>query len=87
MLLVLAIFYCTIFETSLYVASYDSHGHDGGIRTRLHRGVLPSAGRSRRHLVESSSFTVSDAAMVSVFVSAEIELVLSPLPLEYAFLL
>jgi hypothetical protein len=34
-----AIFYCLRFETSLFVASYDSQGHGGGIRTRLHAGV------------------------------------------------
>jgi hypothetical protein len=30
------IFYCLAFETSLFVASYDSQGHGGGIRPRLH---------------------------------------------------
>jgi hypothetical protein len=34
-----AIFYCLRFETSLFVASYDSQGHGGGIRPRLHTGV------------------------------------------------
>jgi hypothetical protein len=33
-----AIFYCLRFETSLFVASYDSQGHGGGIRPRLHKG-------------------------------------------------
>jgi hypothetical protein len=33
------IFYCLSFETSLFVASYDSHGHGGGIRPRLHTGL------------------------------------------------
>jgi hypothetical protein len=33
-----AIFYCLSFETSLFVASYDSQGHGGGIRPRLHTG-------------------------------------------------
>jgi hypothetical protein len=32
------IFYCLTFETSLSVASYDSQGHGGGIRPRLHTG-------------------------------------------------
>jgi hypothetical protein len=32
------IFYCLRFETSLFVASYDSQGHSGGIRPRLHAG-------------------------------------------------
>jgi hypothetical protein len=30
------IFYSLRFETSLFVASYDSQGHGGGIQTRLH---------------------------------------------------
>jgi hypothetical protein len=34
------IFYCLTFETSLFVASYDSQGHGGGIRSRLHTGIL-----------------------------------------------
>jgi hypothetical protein len=32
------IFYCLSFETSLFVASYDSQGHGGGTRPRLHTG-------------------------------------------------
>jgi hypothetical protein len=32
------IFYCLSFETSLFVASYDSQDHGGGIRPRLHTG-------------------------------------------------
>jgi hypothetical protein len=32
------IFYCLRFETSLFVASYDSQGHGGGIGPRLHAG-------------------------------------------------
>jgi hypothetical protein len=32
------IFYCLRFETSLFVASYDSQGHGEGIRPRLHTG-------------------------------------------------
>jgi hypothetical protein len=35
-----ATFYCLSFATSLYVASYDSQGHGGGIRPRLHTGVI-----------------------------------------------
>jgi hypothetical protein len=34
------IFYCLRFDTSLFVASYDSQGYGGGIRTRLHTGWL-----------------------------------------------
>jgi hypothetical protein len=33
-----AIFYCLRFETFLFVASYDSQDHGGGIRSRLHTG-------------------------------------------------
>jgi hypothetical protein len=33
------IFYCLTFETSLFVAFYDSQGHGGGIRSRLHTGM------------------------------------------------
>jgi hypothetical protein len=32
------IFYCLRFETSLSITSYDSQGHGGGIRPRLHTG-------------------------------------------------
>jgi hypothetical protein len=31
--------YCLSFETSLFVASYDSQGHGGGIRPRLHTSL------------------------------------------------
>jgi hypothetical protein len=36
------IFYCLRLETSLFVAFYDSQGHGGGIRPRLHTGVVNS---------------------------------------------
>jgi hypothetical protein len=35
------IFYGLRFETFLFVASYDSQGHCGGIRPRLHKFLLP----------------------------------------------
>jgi hypothetical protein len=34
--------YCLRFETSHFVASYDSQGHGGGIRPRLHSELLKS---------------------------------------------
>jgi hypothetical protein len=34
------IFYCLTFETSLFVASYDSQGDGGSIRPRLHKGKV-----------------------------------------------
>jgi hypothetical protein len=39
---VAAIFYCLRFETSIFVASYDSQGHGGGIRPRLHTEGMTS---------------------------------------------
>jgi hypothetical protein len=33
------VFYCLRFETSLFVASYDSQGYGGDIRLRLHTGM------------------------------------------------
>jgi hypothetical protein len=35
----MTIFYCLRFETSLFVAVYDSQGYGGGIRPRLHTGL------------------------------------------------
>jgi hypothetical protein len=41
------IFYCLRFETSLFVASYDSQGYGGGIRNRLHKDMTqPSESES-----------------------------------------
>jgi hypothetical protein len=34
------IFYCLRTETSVFVASYDSQGHGGGIRPGLHTGLI-----------------------------------------------
>jgi hypothetical protein len=49
--LVLAIiFYCLRFETSLFVAFYDSQGHGGGIRPRLHTGSLILAAWDPRYI-------------------------------------
>jgi hypothetical protein len=39
------VFYCLQFETSLFVASYDSEGHGEGIRPRLHT----SKSKSKSH--------------------------------------
>jgi hypothetical protein len=36
---VATIFYCLRFEISIFVASFDSQGHGGGIRSRLHTGT------------------------------------------------
>jgi hypothetical protein len=39
-LVLTTIFYCLRFETSHFVASYDTQGHGGGIRPRLHTGLV-----------------------------------------------
>jgi hypothetical protein len=39
----LTAFYCLRFETSLFVASYDSQGYSGGIRPRLYTGAMRSS--------------------------------------------
>jgi hypothetical protein len=41
--------YCLRFETSLFVASYDSQSHGGGIRPRLHTGVSKALDIESRH--------------------------------------
>jgi hypothetical protein len=46
------IFYSLRFETSLFVASYDSQGYGGGIRPRLHTGSWLS---SKPHLAYNHS--------------------------------
>jgi hypothetical protein len=50
------IFYSLTFETSLFVASYGSQGHGGGIRPRLHTGVPASL--SSLSLYNSSARTL-----------------------------
>jgi hypothetical protein len=44
------IIYCLRFETSLFVASYDSRGHGGGIRPRLPTGVLFLSSQSQSYV-------------------------------------
>jgi hypothetical protein len=43
------VFYCLRIETSLFVASYDSQGHGGGIRPRLHRDPRSLKTKSKSH--------------------------------------
>jgi hypothetical protein len=40
-------FYCLLFETSLFVVSHDSKGYSGGIRPRLQTGIKPLMKLSR----------------------------------------
>jgi hypothetical protein len=52
------VFYSLRFETSLFVASYDSQGHGGGIRPRLHTGGHCTTGlpiQSRGGHIENTS--------------------------------
>jgi hypothetical protein len=58
------VFYCLSFETSLFVASYDSHGYGGGIRPRLHTGVSPDWSRSQSQS-QSQSYIATDGRSVS----------------------
>jgi hypothetical protein len=44
------VFYCLRFETSPFVASYDSQGHGGGIRPRLHTGPMLHAKTGLRYI-------------------------------------
>jgi hypothetical protein len=57
------VFYCLRFETSLFVASYDSQGHGGGIRPRLHTGLcgtgFPFKGASYTYECECLFYSVS----------------------------
>jgi hypothetical protein len=52
------IFYCLTFETSLFVASYDSQGHGGGIRPRLHTGNITRQVTLRLTISQSVSLGV-----------------------------
>jgi hypothetical protein len=52
-------FYCLRFEISLFVASYDSQGHDGGIRPRHNTG-------STRVESESESYITTDGQSASL---------------------
>jgi hypothetical protein len=52
----LAIFYCLRFKTFHFVASYDSQGHGGGIRSRLHTSLES----------ESESYIMTDGQPASL---------------------
>jgi hypothetical protein len=81
------VFYCLRFETSLFVASYDSQGHGGGIGPRLHTddllcvpfGLLYSTvGRTRRRLLERVFVAAGTAvvlAVIPVVTSASVRVV------------
>jgi hypothetical protein len=53
------IFYCLRFETSFFVASYDSQGYDGGIWPCLHSVLLPDS-------CESESYVTTDSQSASL---------------------
>jgi hypothetical protein len=54
--------YCLRFETSLFVASYDSQGHGGRIRTRLHTGGVS---KSKSKLLYDWRFTANQFVLAS----------------------
>jgi hypothetical protein len=58
-------FSCLRFETSLFVASYDSQGYGGGIRTRLHTGGTSFVSQSQRVRV-TLRLTVSQSFCLGV---------------------
>jgi hypothetical protein len=71
------VYYCLRFETSLFVASYDSQGHDGGIRPRLHTGLFllsAALGSSlyslRADPTENTVFIVTASIVACIFVAA-----------------
>jgi hypothetical protein len=66
-----SIFYCLRFETSDFVAFYDSQGHDGGIRPRLHTHILlrESFADCIENIFWNPSISYTTAA--SIFVTAE----------------
>jgi hypothetical protein len=68
------IFYCLRFETSLFVASYDSQGHCGGKRPRLHTGWQLTA-----HYHEWSNFL---ATRIYIIISNNLCYSVSLLPLN-----
>jgi hypothetical protein len=51
-------FYCLRFETSLFFASYDSQGHGGGIRPRLHTIIKKSPLQS---MIKRNRFASKDS--------------------------
>jgi hypothetical protein len=52
------IFYCLKFEITLFVSSYDSQGHGGGIRPRLHTVLSVAVYSLRAHRTENSASIV-----------------------------
>jgi hypothetical protein len=57
------IFYSLKFETSLFVASYDSQGHGEGIRPHLHTG--DSTLNSQSQSQSQNYFTTDDLPPIS----------------------
>jgi hypothetical protein len=70
------IFYCLRFETSLFVASYDSQGYGGGTRPHLHTGLT----RSSPLIQESTAFYNFHAAEIEVTISNSSCYSVFPLP-------
>jgi hypothetical protein len=70
-------FYCLRLETSLFVASYDSQGHGGGIRPRLHTGAWILLCRFDTDRIENSS---NSSLVVAGRCLAIARLLIEPLP-------
>jgi hypothetical protein len=65
----MAILYCLRLETYLIVASYDSQGHGGGIRPRLHTGLR--RGRIPRKVKVKVTLRLTVSQSVSLGVEPE----------------
>jgi hypothetical protein len=61
------IFYCLTFETSLFVASYDSQDHGGGIRSRLHTGISLLAWNSALYSLGAADPTENTSLRMRVY--------------------
>jgi hypothetical protein len=71
-------FCCLRFETSLFVACYDSQGHGGGIRPRLHTGYsvvlrsVPSYNSSARTPRKMPSSVIKNACLLVRYLAIDI---------------
>jgi hypothetical protein len=63
------VFYCLRFETSLFVASYDSQGYGGGIRPRIRSDIRTGA---TNWWNASATYPISEVESASAITQAEL---------------
>jgi hypothetical protein len=65
------VFYCLRFETSRFVASYDTQGHGGGIRPRLHTSLIGNGSWFLLHVLgtDRTENNASNSSSIVVCVS------------------